>query len=337
MIAISNLGYTYPGTSDAALAGVDLQVAEGSVTVVAGESGSGKTTLLRLVAGFLVPTEGVIAIAGARVSEAGRIVAPEDRHVGVVFQDFALFPHLTVEANVAFGIPRHRRERRGRVIECLELLGISHLAARYPHELSGGQAQRVAVARSLAPSPRIIVMDEPFNNLNVALRHELVPVVAEVLRSTGITSIVVTHDPHEAYELADQMILLKDGRLEQGGTARELYEEPTTRYVAHFFGPVNEIDPESALGAALRARVPGTEHGTLVVRPEQIALTAPGDGAVTATVKGVRFAGDHLVVELVGDWPGTLRAHVEKTDVAVNSSVGIRVGMTRTPRLVPLR
>lgn len=344
MIAISNLGYAYPGTSSAALTGIDLHVPQGSVTVVAGESGSGKTTLLRLVAGFLVPREGAIRIGDTLVSEAGRIVAPEERQVGVVFQDFALFPHLTVHANVAFGLPRRpQRDQRARVDECLELLGVRHLAGRFPHELSGGQAQRVAVARSLAPSPRIIVMDEPFNNLNVALRHELVPVVAEVLRSTGITTIVVTHDPHEAYELADHMVLLKDGKLEQSGTPRELYEEPTTRYVAHFFGPVNEIAPDTPLATALRSgpggsassiALPATEHGTLVLRPEQITLTDPGNGIAAATVRSIRFAGDHLVAELVGDWPGALRAHVEKRELAVGSRVGITVGAAGTRSLV---
>jgi len=336
LISITDLEYTYPGTSTPALHNISLEVPQGPVTVIAGESGSGKTTLLRLIAGFLVPEAGRISIGGRRVSDASGIVAPEERSVGVVFQDFALFPHLTVEANVVFGIGRRpKREREARVIECLELLGIEHLAARFPHELSGGQAQRVAVARTLAPSPRIIVMDEPFNNLNVALRHELVPVVAEVLRSTGITAVVVTHDPHEAYELADQMLLLKDGALEQGGTARDLYERPTTRYVAHFFGPVNEVDPSTQFGAKLRAQsevgsgpvLPATEHGTLVLRPEQIVLTSPGAGIAAAEVKSVRFAGDHLVAELVcSEWPGSLRAHVPKTGLSPGATVGIRIG-----------
>lgn len=329
MIDIRGLSFSYPGSGEPALTDVDLRVPEGSVTVVAGESGSGKTTLLRLVAGFQAPTAGSITIADETVSVAGRIVPPEGRHVGVVFQDFALFPHRTVEQNVEFGIVhRPRGARTARVRECLELLGIAHLAARYPHELSGGQAQRVAIARSLAPSPRIIVMDEPFNNLNVALRHELVPLVADVLRSTGITAIVVTHDPHEAYELADQMVLLKDGRVEQSGRPEQLYETPDTRYVAHFFGPVNEVRADSPLGRRLAAlRLPVTEDGTLVLRPERIAVRAPGEGFAEATVDRVRFAGDHLVVELRGEWHGLMRAHIAKTRLAPGSRVGLSLDL----------
>ena len=346
MIAIENLGFTYPRAKTAALKDFSLAVPEGSVAVVAGESGSGKTTLLRLIAGFLLPDSGTIAIGERRVSDTKSIVAPEDRAVGVVFQDFALFPHLTVEQNVEFGIRRLGRRARGaRVAECLDLLGIGDLAQRYPHELSGGQAQRTALARTLAPSPRVIVMDEPFNNLNVALRHELVPLVGHVLRSTGTTAVVVTHDPHEAFELADQMALLKDGRLEQIGTARELYEEPATRYVAHFFGPVNELDPAGVLARSLTAAVAGqrgagddpvplpkTQEGSLVLRPEQIALVDEGAGQVDASVEAVRFAGEHLVVELAGQWSGLLRAHVEKGDVAIGSRVGVSIGSAATSR-----
>jgi len=333
MIDIEDLTFRYPGAHESALERIGLTVPEGSVTVVAGESGSGKTTLLRLIAGFQVPNAGTISIAGVPMSEVGRIVVPEERHVGVVFQDFALFPHLTVERNVEFGIARLPREARGRrVAECLDLLGIGRLAARYPHELSGGQAQRVAIARALAPSPRIIVMDEPFNNLNVALRHELVPLVAQVLRATGITSIVVTHDPHEAYELADEMVLMKDGRIEQLGTPRELYESPRTRYVAHFFGPVNEIALDSALGRALaHERLPIIDDDTIIVRPELLRVTEIGSGVADAVVEDLRFAGDHLIAELGGDWEGLLRAHVMRGELGVGARVGIGLD-----RLVPV-
>jgi len=334
MIEISDLSYRYPGGEHAALDAVSVSASEGSVTVVAGESGSGKTTLLRLVAGFQAPESGTIRIGGATMSESGRIVVPEERQVGVVFQDFALFPHLTVERNVAFGIARRSREERARrVRECLELLGIGHLAARYPHELSGGQAQRVAIARAIAPAPRVIAMDEPFNNLNVALRHELVPVVARVLRATGITAIVVTHDPHEAYELADRMILLKDGRVEQTGRPSDLYEAPATRYVAHFFGPVNEVPLGSPLGARIAGHgLPRIAGDTIVLRPERISLCDRGYAVAEAVVDEVRFAGDHLIVELTGEWEGRLRAHLAKTEVSVGARVGLsidgRVGAT---------
>ncbi len=332
MIEIEDLTFRYPGANESALERIGLSVPGGSVTVIAGESGSGKTTLLRLIAGFQVPDAGSIRIAGVSMSESGRVVVPEERHVGVVFQDFALFPHLTVERNVEFGIARlPRQARRKRVAECIDLLGIGRLAARYPHELSGGQAQRVAIARALAPSPRIIVMDEPFNNLNVALRHELVPVVARVLRTTGITSIIVTHDPHEAYELADEMVLLKDGRIEQIGTPRDLYENPRTRYVAHFFGPVNEIALDSPLGRALaRLKLPMIDDGTCILRPERLSVTEVGAGLVEATVEDMRFAGDHLIAELSGDWDGLLRAHVAQA-VGPGARVGVAVD-----RLVPV-
>ena len=329
MITLKGLSYRYPGSRTEALRAVDLAASSGSVTVVAGESGSGKTTLLRLLAGFVAPERGTIDIGDQRVSEPGRAVAPEERGVGVVFQEFALFPHLTVEQNVSFGLHgAGKAQRAERVRECVAMLGIEALKERYPHELSGGQAQRVAIARALAPAPRILVMDEPFNNLNVALRHELVPLVADVLRSTGITAVVVTHDPQEAYELADRMVLLKDGAVEQEGTASELYHLPRTRYVAHFFGPVNEVPLDSPLADALAPlELPVTDAGTLVVRPETIALVEPGRGAATATVAEARFAGPHTIVELRGAWDGTLRAHVAAPAPPVGATVGLRIGV----------
>lgn len=339
MVTLKGLSYRYPGSRSEALGGVDLSAPAGSVTVVAGESGSGKTTLLRLLAGFVAPDDGTIDIGGERVSEPGRVVAPEERGVGVVFQEFALFPHLTVEQNVAFGLTGSARsrspDRDARVRECVGMLGIEALLERYPHELSGGQAQRVAIARALAPRPRILVMDEPFNNLNVALRHELVPLVAEVLRSTGITAVVVTHDPQEAYELADRMVLLKDGAVEQEGTAAELYHFPRTRYVAHFFGPVNEVPLDSPLARALASHeLPVTDADTLVVRPETISLVAPGEGIAEATVADARFAGPHTIVELEGSWEGTLRAHVPGPPPSPGETVGVGIGTEAGPRAV---
>lgn len=336
MITLKGLSYRYPGSHADALRAVDLSAPAGSITVAAGESGSGKTTLLRLLAGFIAPEDGTIDVGGRRVSEPGRAVAPEERGVGVVFQEFALFPHLTVGQNVAFGLNRTEpRARTARIRECLAMLGIEPLLGRYPHELSGGQAQRVAIARALAPAPRILVMDEPFNNLNVALRHELVPLVADVLRATGITAVVVTHDPQEAYELADRMVLLKDGAVEQEGTASELYHLPRTRYVAHFFGPVNEIPLESPLARALAPlELPVTDEGTLVVRPESISLVEPGGGIADATVVETRFAGPHSIVELRGTWEGTLRAHVAGRAPRVDEAMGVRIGVTtQTPVL----
>ena len=221
------------------LSGLSLEVEAGSLICLLGPSGCGKTTALRAIAGFEPLQAGSIVLNGNTVSRPGYTLAPERRRVGMVFQDYALFPHLSVSANVAFGLrsaPGGGKVAARQAAEALEMVGLDGLGKRYPHELSGGQQQRVALARALAPRPALILLDEPFSNLDVDLRERLSLEVREILKAQGTTAILVTHDQHEAFALADQIGLLNQGRLEQWGSAYQLYHQPATRFVADFIG-----------------------------------------------------------------------------------------------------
>ena len=215
--------------------GLDLTLPQGAIGCLLGPSGCGKTTVLRAIAGFEPVAAGRIALGEDIISAPGRQVPPERRHIGMVFQDHALFPHLTVAGNVGFGLPRGAASRE-RVQAMLDTVGLGHAARRYPHELSGGQQQRVALARALAPQPRLLLLDEPFSNLDVELRERLAAEVRQVLKASGTTAILVTHDQHEAFAIADQIGLMEDGRIQQWDTAYNLYHRPANRRVADFIG-----------------------------------------------------------------------------------------------------
>ncbi len=223
----------------AAIEDISLDVEPGEVVVLLGPSGSGKTTLLRLIAGLERPDAGSIALNGNPVAdpEHGVWVPPERRRVGFVFQDYALFPHMTAWQNVAFALPHlSRRERRAQAQAMLEQVGVSHLARRYPHELSGGEQQRVALARALAPRPRVLLLDEPFSHLDRGLRVRLRAELKGLLQRLGITAVFVTHDQEEAFEMGDRLVVLHRGRIEQIGPPCEFLQTPKTRFVEEFFG-----------------------------------------------------------------------------------------------------
>jgi iron(III) transport system ATP-binding protein len=217
--------------------GLDFELAAGSVGCLLGPSGCGKTTVLRCIAGFEPIDGGTIALAGRVVSEPGRLVEPEHRRIGMVFQDYALFPHLSVAGNVAFGLDAVPRDQRAaRVIEMLAMVGLAGSDGVYPHELSGGQQQRVALARALAPRPELLLLDEPFSNLDVDLRERLSQDVRAIVKGTGTTAILVTHDQQEAFAFADEIGIMREGRIEQWDSAYELYHRPATRFIADFVG-----------------------------------------------------------------------------------------------------
>jgi iron(III) transport system ATP-binding protein len=259
----------------------DLEVGSGETVALLGPSGCGKTTLLRLLAGFERPDAGRIAIGGVEVAGDGAWIPPERRRVGMVFQEFALFPHLTVAENVAFGVAR--AERRRRVHALLELVDLPGLGHRYPHELSGGQQQRVALARALAPSPAVVLLDEPWSNVDPQLRAELRHEVTAVLRPLGVTTILVTHDREEAFSLADRIALMREGRIVQTGTPEELYFSPGTRWAAEFVGAGNVFSGEID-DSGVRTPV-GIVHGNggsgaveVLVRPELVSLEPDPSG-----------------------------------------------------------
>ena len=286
----------------AAVDGLSLAVEPGEILALLGPSGCGKTTTLRLIAGFEHPDEGTVELRGQLVAGAGVAVPPEARGVGVVFQDYALFPHLSVGDNVAFGLARHERTARTRrVREVLDLVGLGALDRRFPHELSGGQQQRVALARALAPAPALILLDEPFSNLDADLRVAMREEISKILRATGTTAVFVTHDQEEAFALADRVGVLNAGRLEQVAPPYELYHRPGTRFVAEFVGAadflrsmVTEEGIVSELGTL--ARPPGLAPGQAVdimIRPDDIDFIPHPEGDVV--VLGRQFLGaDHL-------------------------------------------
>jgi iron(III) transport system ATP-binding protein len=290
-----------------AVAGATVAVERGRLVALLGPSGSGKTTLLRVVAGFEVPDAGRVVIGDRLVAGDRAWVEPDRRRVGMVFQDGALFPHLSVAGNVAFGRPR-----RGRVEECLALVGLAHRAGSFPHELSGGERQRVALARALATEPDIVLLDEPFASLDAGLRAALREEVATILREAGASALLVTHDQEEALSLADEVVVLRDGRVEQAGTPQDVYAHPTTRWVAEFLGAADVV-PGTARDGTVdcelgRFPVDRSVRGAVevVVRPEWVAIGAPGgsngarapDHATEARVVGRSYYGHDQLVRL---------------------------------------
>ncbi|MGB9739958.1 ABC transporter ATP-binding protein [Chloroflexus sp.] len=258
---------------------VDLELAAGQFMALLGPSGCGKTTLLRLIAGFEQPNHGVIMIGGRTVvGPCGASVPPEQRRIGMVFQDYALFPHLSVAQNVAYGLPRGP-DRVKRVEELLALVGLADTGRRMPHELSGGQQQRVALARALAPRPTLILLDEPFSNLDAGLRQTVRNEVRQILRREGATALFVTHDQEEALSIADIVGVMIDGQIVQVAPPRELYERPASRAVATFVGAANFVPAiaqgmvaQSALGPLPLVQ---SHFGpvNVMIRPEMITLT----------------------------------------------------------------
>ncbi len=288
-----------------ALDSVSFDLAQGAILCLLGPSGSGKSSALRLIAGLERPTSGRITIHDWLVAGDGCHVEPERRRVGMVFQDFALFPHLTVEENVAFGLRGSDRARTAStVLSLLRDVGLADRAESYPHTLSGGERQRVALARALAPGPRILLLDEPFSSLDSRLRDQVREQTLDLLRRTGTTAVLVTHDPVEAMRVADQIGVLLQGRLVQFGTADEIYQRPCSPEMACVFGQVNTVEGVIQ-GGAIRTPLgvftapPSTPAGPAVVcvRPQHVRLEADGPG-VRAIVTGVTCVGDVVEVQL---------------------------------------
>jgi iron(III) transport system ATP-binding protein len=282
---------------------LSLDVERGELVAVLGPSGCGKTTLLRAIAGFERPDAGLIVVSDEEVAGPGRFVPPERRRIGMVFQDYALFPHLTVTANVAFGLAnRPREEREALTRRTLELVGLQHKSSRHTHELSGGERQRVALARALAPEPAVVLLDEPFSNLDATLRAGLRREVELILRDAEATALLVTHDQEEALSLADRVAVMREGRIVQVGAPEEVYVRPASRWAAQFVGEVNVLagvahgrGVETELGLFdLRAPASGAVH--VAVRPEQLEVRADHDG--NAEVVAREFRGHDVLYRL---------------------------------------
>lgn len=314
-VAIQTSVITKRFGSALAVDGASVEVPHGSITALVGPSGSGKTTLLRIVAGFEAPDSGTVRIGGRTVVSDEVWIEPEERRVGMVFQHGALFPHLTVARNVGFGNPA-----AGRVEECLDLVGLRHRSDAYPHELSGGERQRVALARALATEPEVVLMDEPFGSLDAALRVTLREQVASILRDAGATALLVTHDQQEALSLADQVVLLRAGRVEQAGPPEEVYARPTTAWAAQFLGAADVVTGAAGDGVVDcelgRFEVaPGLSgEVAVVVRPEvvRMSLEDTADGT-RAVVVGRSYFGHEQLVDLELDSGQRVRSRIGGT------------------------
>jgi iron(III) transport system ATP-binding protein len=247
LLEIQDLHHAYEGHE--AVRGLSFFLERGTIGCLLGPSGCGKTTVLRCIAGFETPSAGRILLNGVVVSSARTSLPPEKRRIGMVFQEHALFPHLTAARNIAFGFS-NRKETQSRVQELAELTGITELLHKYPHELSGGQQQRVALARALAPRPELLLLDEPFSNLDTGLRERLSHELRDIIKASGATAILVTHDQNEAFAMADEIGVVHEGRIEQWDSAYNLYHRPVNRFVADFVGqgaflPARVLNPKS--------------------------------------------------------------------------------------------
>ena len=354
LLSVSGVWKGYADTE--VLRGVALEAQAGSLTAVLGLSGCGKTTLLRVIAGFERAERGAVALGGRTLDDAHTFIAPERRGVGYVPQEGALFPHLTVEGNVGFGLTR--RERRGTAVaELMEMVGIAPLARRLPHELSGGEQQRVALARALARRPQALLLDEPFSSLDASLRIRVREEVHGLLRQQGVTTVLVTHDQEEALSLADTVAVLRDGGLVQQGSPADLYERPADERMARFLGAVNVLDASFENGTArtplgalrLRAQPPrapgdaqelGARTGVVIVRPEQLEVHARADGesaGLPGEVEQCRYYGHDALLEIRPADPDNAavllaRVHGERA-LAVGTPVTVlaRGPVTRLP------
>ncbi len=307
MLDLTIVGVVRSYGSARVLHGIDLHVPAGSLMAILGPSGCGKTTLLRLVAGFDNPDAGTISLGERPLFESGRSVPPERREIGYVAQEGALFPHLTVAANVAFGLRGDNRSKVQRVAELLELVGLdADHGRRYPHQLSGGQQQRVALARALAPEPKVILLDEPFASLDAGLRETTRRAVANTLAAAGATAILVTHDQAEALSLADQVAIMRRGQLAQVASPAELYRRPVDAEVAHSLGeavilPAEIRDGRAVCALGSLAVGSGMRSGSaeIIVRPEQIVFGGPSTPEdVAALVLDVSYFGHDALVRL---------------------------------------
>ena len=315
---------------------VSLQIEQGEILALLGPSGSGKTTTLRLLAGFEVPDSGSVLVNGEDVTRT----APVHRRFGMVFQHYALFPHLDVGENVAFGLESlgvSGTELAGRVAGALALVDLAGYENRRIGALSGGQQQRVALARALAPEPRVLLLDEPLSNLDPALRERTRKEIREVISRVGITTVLVTHEQEEAFDLGDRIALLREGRLEQFGTPDELYDAPANPFVAGFIGRASSLrarvaarhgnNTEVEVGAkklVLPAGngVPGTE-AILMARPEAFKLTAPNESRISGKVTGRRFVGGSALFTVTLPAGETLEVSAEPKAIKVGDEVGL--------------
>ncbi|MGE5129640.1 MAG: ABC transporter ATP-binding protein [Sphingomonadaceae bacterium] len=329
-----------------AVRSLDLEIASGELFTLIGPSGCGKTTTLRMVAGLIRPSEGRIRFGEQLVADpAARISVPTERRgLGMVFQSYALWPHLSVRRNCSLGLEVRRMaadEVRARVDEALAMVGLAGMAERYPHQLSGGQQQRVALARAVALRPKVLLFDEPLSNLDAALHEQMCTEIRDVQRRLGITTIYVTHNQAEAMLVSDRIGVMRDGLLLQVGTPEDIYSRPRDEFVAGFFGKANLLRGEAGSsglrvgGSTLAlARPPAPGPATLLIRPEALQFAQDGDNVVQGEVQRIAFLGGHVEYEVRVEALGaTLRVQTPSTVPHRTGRVSLRLP---PDRLIPL-
>ncbi|MBD1546296.1 ABC transporter ATP-binding protein [Roseibium aggregatum] len=341
-LKFENVYHAYDGNES--IAGLSLEIAPGEVLCLLGHSGCGKTTLMRIAAGVERQASGRVLINGREVSGAGGFVPPERRGVGLMFQDYALFPHMTILDNVMFGLTNLPREAAKReALASLARVGLEGYAGDYPHALSGGEQQRVALARAIAPRPGVLLMDEPFSGLDRRLRDNVREETLAILRETRATCIIVTHDPEEAMRMGDRIALMRRGRLVQHGTADDLYNNPESIFVARFFSEVNQFTGTVADGGVDTplGLLPGSGYNTGVkvdagqkvdvcVRPQGILVGNPEEGGVVGRISSRRFVGEVDLLSIVVDGlDDPVHARVR---AGGGYRAGMDVGLTTDPK-----
>ena len=321
-----------------------LSLSQGEIGSLLGPSGCGKTTLLRAIAGFLPVRQGRIILKGEAISSPKKNLRPEERHIGMIFQDYALFPHLSVLENVCFGLKNNKKNKHEKALAFLERVGLASLAKRHPHELSGGQQQRVAIARALAPEPDILLMDEPFSNLDTDLRKRLSAEVRELLKQNGTTAILVTHDQQEAFAVADKVAVIKNGELQQWNTPFNLYHKPQNRFVSTFVG-----DGQFISGTVINEGLIETEAGHMespinthwkkgdqlevLIRPGDISPDA--DSPCKTEIISKTFAGPSIIYTLKLAKGNHIDAHFPSN---MNFNIGDIIGISiNIPHLTTFR
>lgn len=322
ILELKNTGKRFPEAKDWAVSDFNLEVSQGEIVALLGESGCGKTTILRMIAGFETPSSGTIYLNGKLVAGDGVFTEPQNREVGIVFQDYALFPHKTVWQNVTFGlfnIPGEAAAQKARDI--LELCGLTGLEKRYPHQLSGGQKQRVALARAMAPEPGIILFDEPFSNIDSMRKNQMRDDISKIIRKTNATAIFVTHDTKDVLAMADKVAVMKNGKALQTDTPETVYNYPVNIYVAHFFGKTNIIKAKvteqgfvTPAGLIKTTQLPPQTGDEVIIsiRPEQFQVVLNDRDCLKANVIRERFMGEYKELTCLATSP-----EGEKTEIII--------------------